>query len=173
MEAVSQPRYDAFRMYSGLPQRFNTFRANSSLPKNHPSYPNIKNSNIESFSLNNEKNLINNEPNIADSYRMYLDQDKQGLKSLLKEIKNKKDNINIENDFAHTNVMGSYNKRYLNGNTREYNDIWDLHPAGFKTENISSSIYFKNNDFVKRTESLLFSSSFLIFLSDTSRKLFL
>lgn len=137
---VSKPRYDAWRMYSGLPQKHGTFRIAETSPINHPSYSSKQLNNLEKFSLNNEKTLLRDLPNEMDMAHLFY-ADKQylvdalpALKENLEKIKSiKNKNIDYSNDFIRTNVMGGYNRRYFN-NKMEYNDIWDLDLKGKKVE---------------------------------------
>jgi hypothetical protein len=138
---VSTNRYDAWRLYSGLPQKYNTFRIAETAPINHPAYTPEQLKNLEIFSINNENRLLNDLPNIADLAPWFYYNPKyasvQDLK-LLKEEKKKIDALDNslqtkESDFTTTNIMGGYNQRFYN-NVMEYNDIWDLVPGNVKLE---------------------------------------
>jgi hypothetical protein len=137
---LSKPRYDAWRMYSGLPQKNNTFRLAETLPLNHPSYTQNQLNNIEFFSLNNEKSLLRDLPN-ENTYNPYdfsdnyLADNVKRLKQDLKDIASyKTKGIDFPvSDFNSTNVMGGYNRRFFD-NKMEYNDIWDLNLKGLKVD---------------------------------------
>lgn len=137
---VSKPRYDAWRMYSGLPQEYGTFRLAETSPINHPSYSAEQLDKLEKFSLNDERRLLRNLPNPMDNAHFsYQEKDdlieaipllKEELNQI-KDLKNK--GIDYSNDFNNTNVMGGYNRRFFN-DKMEYNDIWDLDLNGNKVE---------------------------------------
>jgi LysM repeat protein len=137
---VSKPRYDAFRMYSGMPQKNNTFRMAETVPIDHPSYSAEQLNNLEKFSLNQEKDLLSTLPSEFDLAYLKYGEPQDLVESLpmlktelqkIQDIKNK--GIDIGNDFRQTNVMGGYNRRYFD-NKMEYNDIWDLDLKGTKVE---------------------------------------
>jgi hypothetical protein len=137
---LSRPRYDAWRLYSGLPQKHGTFRIAETFPKNHPSYTNDQLKNIELFSLNDEKTLLRDLPNEFDYFRYHIDDDAllkhtDFLKKQLDNITNlKKEGIMFSpSDFNTTNVMGGHNIRFFD-NKMEYNDIWDLNLKGIPVE---------------------------------------
>ena len=119
---LSKPRYDAWRMYSGLPQEYGTFRLAETSPLNHSSYP--------KGSLDNTEH---------DLFRFEIDN--ESLVDNLEDLKNLQFDLNKLNnstkqyvsDFGTTNVMGGHNKRFFNG-LMEYNDIWDLNPGNLKVE---------------------------------------
>lgn len=137
---LSKPRYDAWRLYSGLPQKHGTFRIAETSPINHPSYTQNQLNNLEKFSLNEEKRLLSSLPNDYDYFRyVYNDEDLltnvNYLKEQLKDI-NSLQNKGIDfpqSDFTTTNVMGGHNRRFFD-NKMEYNDIWDLNLNGLKVE---------------------------------------
>lgn len=136
---LSRPRYDAWRMYSGLPQKHGTFRLAETSPLNHPSYPKGSLDNTEIFSLNSERRLLHDLPNKDDFSRYYYNED--DLVDDLNYLKASQANLDKLNnstqiypsDFGTTNVMGGHNKRFFN-NIMEYNDIWDLKPGNLKVE---------------------------------------
>lgn len=137
---LSKPRYDAWRMYSGLPQRHGTFRIAETTPINHPSYTQNQLNNLEKFSLNDEKRLLSQLPNEYDYFRfVYNDEDLLNnvnyLKEQLKDINTlQQKGIDFpQSDFTTTNVMGGYNRRFFN-NKMEYNDTWDLDLNGLKVD---------------------------------------
>lgn len=137
---LSKPRYDAWRLYSGLPQKHGTFRIAETSPINHPSYTQNQLNNLEKFSLNEEKRLLSSLPNDYDYFRyVYNDEDLltnvNYLKEQLKDI-NSLQNKGIDfpqSDFTTTNVMGGHNRRFFD-NKMEYNDIWDLNLNGLNVE---------------------------------------
>jgi hypothetical protein len=138
---VSKPRYDAWRMYSGLPQKNNTFRIAETTPIDHPSYFPEQLNNLEKFSLNNESKLLNSLPQKNDLAHLHYG-DPEDLVKALPDLKSELEKIqNIKNkgidtslsDFTQTNVMGGYNRRFFD-NKMEYNDIWDLDLKGNKVE---------------------------------------
>lgn len=137
---VSKPRYDAWRMYGGLPQEHGTFRLAETSPIDHPSYSAEQLSNLEKFSLNNERQLLNDLPSKHDTDLRYLKESDLAealpeLQTQLRKIQQLKDKgIDVANDFTRTNVMGGYNRRFFD-NKMEYNDIWDLDLNGTKVEN--------------------------------------
>lgn len=137
---LSKPRYDAWRMYSGLPQKYGTFRIAETSPINHPSYTQNQLNSLEKFSLNDEKRLLNVLPSEYDNLRfMYNNDDLLNnvnyLKEQLKDINNlQKKGIDFpQSDFTTTNVMGGHNRRFFD-NKMEYNDIWDLDLNGLKVD---------------------------------------
>jgi len=137
---LSKPRYDAWRMYSGLPQKNNTFRIAETTPINHPSYSAEQLANLEKFSLNDEEKLLNSLPkeydftHLAHGEKQDLVDALPDLRAKLQEIQDlKAKGIDIGNDYMSTNVMGGYNRRYFN-NKMEYNDIWDLDLGGTKVD---------------------------------------
>ena len=147
--ALSQPRYDAWRLYSGLPQKNKTFRVADTSPINHPSYTPKELDELEKFSLNAEHNLKNDLPSEFGAHKMGLDienlkvsardNDKKKLfagylvdesqRQLRKLNLMKSGRIDVTSDFNQTNIMGGYNRRYFD-NKIEYNDIWDLNLKG-------------------------------------------
>ena len=137
---LAKPRYDAWRMYSGLPQKHGTFRMAETSPINHPSYTQNELSNLEKFSLNDERRLLTTLPNEYDNLRfMYDDED---LLNNVNYLKDELKNINTlqqkgidfpQSDFTTTNVMGGHNRRFFD-NKMEYNDVWDLDLNGLKVE---------------------------------------
>lgn len=137
---LSKSRYDAWRMYSGLPQKNNTFRIAETAPINHPSYNKTDLNTIEKFSLNNEKNLLRDLPGEYDNIGLLYNDERlvdniDYLKEQL-EIINKVEKKGIDfprSDFNTTNVMGGYNRRFFD-NKMEYNDIWDLDLNGLKVD---------------------------------------
>lgn len=138
---LSKPRYDAWKLYSGMPQKHNTFRIAETSPVNHPSYTQKQLNELEKFSLNNEANLLMDLPNEFNYYKYEL----MGNNSLLDNVtrlQTELQNINDlqkrgidfpASDFGATNVMGGYNRRFFD-NKMEYNDIWDLDLNGLKVE---------------------------------------
>lgn len=138
---LAKPRYDAWRMYSGLPQKHGTFRMAETSPINHPSYTQNELSNLEKFSLNDERRLLTTLPNEYDNLRfMYNDED---LLNNVNYLKDELKNINTlqqkgidfpRSDFTTTNVMGGHNRRFFD-NKMEYNDVWDLDFNGIKVDN--------------------------------------
>ena len=137
---VSKPRYDAFRLYAGLPQKNNTFRIAETVPINHPSYSAKQLNNLEKFSLNEDKKLLRSLPNEMDNAHLFYGEQEDLIKAVpslkkelerIKDIKNK--GIDYAGDFNDTGVMGGYNRRYFD-NKMEYNDIWDLDLNGLKVE---------------------------------------
>ena len=137
---VSKPRYDAWRMYSGLPQKNNTFRIAETVPINHPSYTVEQLNNLEKFSLNDEDKLLKSLPRNIDFADLYY-RDPEELVDALPSLKSRLQNIqdiknkgmDVGNDFMQTNLMGGYNRRYFD-NMMDYNDIWDLDLKGTKVE---------------------------------------
>lgn len=137
---VSKPRYDAWRMYSGLPQENNTFRMAETSPINHPSYSTEQLNNLEKFSLNDEDKLLRDLPQNTDLAHLEYGEPEDlidalpNLQTKLQEIQNiKNKGIDTANDFLETNIMGGYNRRFFD-NKMEYNDIWDLDLKGNKVE---------------------------------------
>jgi len=137
---LSKPRYDAWRMYSGLPQKYGTFRMAETSPINHPSYTQNQLNNLEKFSLNEEKRLLSTLPSEYDYVRyVYNNEDLLDnvsyLKDQLKDINNlQKKGIDFpQSDFTTTNVMGGHNRRFFD-NKMEYNDVWDLDLNGLKVD---------------------------------------
>lgn len=137
---VSKPRYDAWKLYSGMPQKHNTFRIAETSPLNHPSYTQKQLDDLEKFSLNDEKSLLMDLPSQYDYYKYEINpnsllDDIPRLQTKLEEIKSlQKRGIDFPvSDFATTNVMGGYNRRFFD-NKMEYNDIWDLDLNGLKVE---------------------------------------
>jgi hypothetical protein len=133
---IAKPRYDAWRMYSGLPQEYGTFRLAETSPINHPSYSTEQLSGLEKFSLNDERKLLRDLPSEYDADLGYLENSE--LVEALPELKNKLKEIqelkakginNAPSDFTSTGVMGGYNRRFFD-NKMEYNDIWDLNLNG-------------------------------------------
>ena len=136
---LSKPRYDAWRMYSGLPQEYGTFRLAETSPLNHSSYPKESLNNIEIFSLNDERRLLNDVPNKNDLSRYhYSNEDLVDDLDYLKRSHSDLDKLNnstkiYATDFGTTNVMGGHNRRFFD-NKMEYNDIWDLNPGNLKVD---------------------------------------
>jgi hypothetical protein len=137
---VSKPRYDAWRMYSGLPQEYGTFRLAETSPINHPNYSAEQLGKLEKFSLNGERRLLGNLPNPMDNAHLWYQGKDDLIEAIpllkeelnkIKDLKNK--SIDYSNDFNNTNVMGGYNRRFFN-DKMEYNDIWDLDLNGNKVE---------------------------------------
>jgi len=140
-DKLSKPRYDAWKLYSGMPQKHNTFRIAETSPVNHPSYTQKQLNELEKFSLNNEKNLLMDLPNEFDHYH-YEFMDNNSLLDNVTKLQTELQDINdlqkrgIDfpvSDFGATNVMGGYNRRFFD-NKMEYNDIWDLDLGGLKVE---------------------------------------
>lgn len=138
---ISNSRYDAWKLYSGMPQKHNTFRIAETSPVNHPSYTQKQLNELEKFSLNNEADLLMNLPNEFNYYKYEL-MDNNSLLDNVTKLQTKLQDINdlqkkgIDfpvSDFGATNVMGGYNRRFFN-NKMEYNDIWDLDLNGLKVE---------------------------------------
>lgn len=139
-ELLAKPRYDAWRLYSGLPQKNGTFRIADTSPINHPSYTSKQLSNLEKFSLNGEKDLTLNLPDVNDMRHLEsyppeeLADSLLYLESSLSKLNEKKNSgIDIDNDYFTTNVMGGFNRRFFD-NKMQYNDIWDLDLNGTKVE---------------------------------------
>jgi hypothetical protein len=137
---ISKSRYDAWRMYSGLPQKYGTFRIAETSPVNHPSYTQNQLNKLEKFSLNDERMLLNDLPQEYDNAKFfYNDKDLLNNTDVLKyrlKLINDLENKNIhfpQSDFNTTNVMGGYNRRFFD-NKVEYNDIWDLDLNGIKVD---------------------------------------
>lgn len=137
---IAKPRYDAWRMYSGLPQEYGTFRLAETSPINHPSYSAEQLSKLEKFSLNDEKKLLRDLPSEYDADLSYLENSE--LVEALPELKNKLKEIqelkakgigNAQSDFTSTGVMGGYNRRFFD-NKMEYNDVWDLNLKGIPVD---------------------------------------
>ncbi len=138
---LSKPRYDAWKLYSGMPQKHNTFRIAETFPVNHPSYTQKQLNELEKFSLNNEANLLMDLPNEFNYYKYEL-MDNNSLLDNVTKLQTELQDINdlqkrgIDfpvSDFGATNVMGGYNRRFFD-NKMEYNDIWDLDLKGLKVE---------------------------------------
>lgn len=138
---ISNSRYDAWKLYSGMPQKHNTFRIAETSPVNHPSYTQKQLNELEKFSLNNEADLLMNLPNEFNYYKYEL-MDNNSLLDNVTKLQTELQDINdlqkkgIDfpvSDFGATNVMGGYNRRFFN-NKMEYNDIWDLDLNGLKVE---------------------------------------
>jgi hypothetical protein len=136
---LSKPRYDAWRMYSGLPQEYGTFRLAETSPLNHSSYPKGSLDNTEIFSLNDERRLLNDVPNKDDLLRYrYSEEDLVDDLDYLKGTQSDLDQLNnstkiYATDFGTTNLMGGHNRRFFD-NVMEYNDIWDLNPGNLKVD---------------------------------------
>lgn len=138
---ISTNRYDAWRLYSGLPQKHNTFRIAETAPVNHPSYTPKQLKDLEIFSINSEKRLLDELPNVQDLHRYSYYDPKYSSASDLDFLKNTKQNVDALNnslqiklsDFNTTNIMGGHNLRFHDG-LMEYNDIWDLSPNNIKLE---------------------------------------
>jgi len=138
---LSKPRYDAWRMYSGMPQKNNTFRMAETTPLNHPSYSAEELNNLEKFSLNNDEMLLNSLPSEMDLVHLKYGDPEDIVKAVpdlkaelqkIQDIKNKGIEF-VPSDFTQTNVMGGYNRRFFD-NKMEYNDVWDLNLKGTKVE---------------------------------------
>lgn len=138
---ISNSRYDAWKLYSGMPQKHNTFRIAETSPVNHPSYTQKQLNELEKFSLNNEESLLMDLPNEFDYYKYEL-MDNNSLLDDVTRLQTELQDINdlqkrgIDfpvSDFGATNVMGGYNRRFFD-NKMEYNDIWDLDLNGLKVE---------------------------------------
>lgn len=138
---LSKPRYDAWRMYSGMPQKNNTFRMAETTPLNHPSYSAEELNNLEKFSLNNDEMLLNSLPSEMDLVHLKYGDPEDIVKAVpdlkaelqkIQDIKNKGIEF-VPSDFTQTNVMGGYNRRFFD-NKMEYNDVWDLDLKGTKVE---------------------------------------
>lgn len=138
---ISNSRYDAWKLYSGMPQKHNTFRIAETSPVNHPSYTQKQLNELEKFSLNNEADLLMDLPNEFNYYKYEL-MDNNSLLDNVTKLQTELQDINdlqkkgIDfpvSDFGATNVMGGYNRRFFN-NKMEYNDIWDLDLNGLKVE---------------------------------------
>ena len=137
---LSKPRYDSWRLYSGMPQKYNTFRIAETSPLNHPSYTQEQLNNLEKFSLNGENALLVNLPSEYDYLRYdWSDEDLLNNIDHLKKELNSINNLQQKeidfpgSDFYSTNVMGGYNRRFFD-NKMEYNDIWDLDLGGLKVD---------------------------------------
>ena len=110
---ISSSRYDAWRMYSGMPQKNNTFRIAETSPVNHPSYTQKQLNELEKFSLNNEESLLMDLPNEFDYYKYELMDntslldDVTRLQTDLQDINDlQKRGIDFPvSDFGATNVM--------------------------------------------------------------------
>ena len=138
---ISNSRYDAWKLYSGMPQKHNTFRIAETSPVNHPSYTQKQLNELEKFSLNNEESLLMDLPNEFDYYKYEL-MDNNSLLDDVTRLQTELKNINTlqqkgidfpQSDFTTTNVMGGHNRRFFD-NKMEYNDIWDLDLNGLKVE---------------------------------------
>ena len=140
-DKLSKPRYDAWKLYSGMPQKHNTFRIAETSPVNHPSYTQKQLNELEKFSLNNEADLLMDLPNEFYYYKYELMNNDvlldnvTRLQTELQDINDlQKKGIDFPvSDFGATNVMGGYNRRFFD-NKMEYNDIWDLDLNGLKVE---------------------------------------
>jgi len=137
---LSKPRYDSWRLYSGMPQKYNTFRIAETSPLNHPSYTQEQLNNLEKFSLNGENALLMNLSSEYDYLR--YDWSDEDLLNNIDHLKKELNSINnlqqkeidfSDSDFYSTNVMGGYNRRFFD-NKMEYNDIWDLDLGGLKVD---------------------------------------
>jgi len=106
-------REDAWSLYLGKPQKYNTFRMAETAPANHPSYSPGSLKNMDIYSVNYENELI---PNVKSS---------TNPKIIDKKIDPLLNKVTIDRE---GNVMGGYNRR-LSGSGLEYNDIWDLDPT--------------------------------------------
>jgi hypothetical protein len=138
-DVISKPRQDAWNLYSGIPQKNNTFRVAGSAPKNHPLYNKGELNNREIFSINREKQLLKELPDKRlPGMDMIMKDQNRTMPHYLKDIKQlediKKKGIDSSVDFNTTNIMGNYNRRFYKGKM-EYNDIWDLNLNGRKVEN--------------------------------------
>lgn len=143
MEGFSgmKARQDAWNVYLGKPQEYNTFRVAETSPINKV-YPNLKNTSI--FSLNEEAAL---NPNI--DYKKYTEKINSGIskpnKEILKKYKTQAENLLKEKTVYDTDtqvgVMGGYNKNWKDG-LLQYNDMWDLNPK------------YKLNNLVNKSEKL-------------------
>ena len=138
---ISNSRYDAWKLYSGMPQKHNTFRIAETSPVNHPSYTQKQLNELEKFSLNNEESLLMDLPNEFDYYKYEL-MDNNSLLDDVTRLQTELKNINTlqqkgidfpQSDFTTTNVMGGHNRRFFD-NKMEYNDIWDLDLNWLKVE---------------------------------------
>jgi len=145
IQSVTKPRYDAWRMYSGMPQEFGTFRVAETLPVNHPSYSSKQLANLERFSINDELELLK-DSQLPSLQQLRLDYELgqisperlmnsagyfKDIPKRLNDFKSK--GIRVSNDVSQTNIMGGHNQRFFD-DVLEYNDIWDLHPGGFHLE---------------------------------------
>jgi len=145
----SEKRLDAWKLYSGMPQKSNTFKIAETFPVNHPSYSNRQLANVERFSLNNDQLLSpdykftsgrdiddllkapdKHIPALRKIYKTFKGRDKA---KYFEDLKSPSGKIFTDRDVA-LGVMGGYNQRFFN-DIMEYNDIWDLHPGGFPVEN--------------------------------------
>jgi hypothetical protein len=114
---ISPERSDAWRLYLGKPQQYNTFRIAETAPLNHPSYTPNQLANMDIYSINSEYGKVGIKPNTEFPELMSPLRIEDNMELLRNKI-----NIDRGNE-----IMGGYNKR-LNQHGLEYNDIWDLQP---------------------------------------------
>jgi len=118
-ELRNPAREDAWSLYLGKPQKYNTFRIAETAPINHPSYSPGSLKNMDIYSVNYENELIpkvgQTNPNIGTSTNPHIVEKK--IEPLLKQI-----TLDREG-----NVMGGYNRR-LSSSGLQYNDVWNLEP---------------------------------------------
>lgn len=118
-ETRNPSREDAWSLYLGRPQRYNTFRMAETAPVNHPSYPSGSLKDMDIYSVNYEDELIpkvgQTSPNVGTSTNAYIIEKK--IEPLIR-------NITLDRE---GNVMGGYNRR-LSSSGLEYNDVWNLEP---------------------------------------------
>lgn len=146
-------RLDAWKLYSGMPQRKNTFKIADTSPIDHPSYTQKQLRNLEKFALTGDRNYlyldlptVNTDFDFIYDYADHhlLDFAEEALPkwknqvSLLEDLRDAKIN-NFYDDSA--GVMGGYNVRFFD-DLMEYNDIWDLHPSGIQIEDWFGKPFF-------------------------------
>jgi hypothetical protein len=116
---VGDERSDAWRLYLGKPQEYNTFRIAETAPVNHPSYSPEQLANMDIYSINSKYAKQNITPDINLFPEVTSPREiEEGMDLLRNKI-----NIDKGNE-----IMGGYNRR-LNQYGLEYNDIWDLQPS--------------------------------------------
>ena len=126
-------REDAWSLYLGKPQKYNTFRMAETAPINHPAYTPKQLSKMDIYSINatgiddggRYSNLEGIGPRVISDKTIGHAED---IASILE--KNSEMLTNPISHDHHFPVMGGYNKR-LNQYGLEYNDIWDLEPKLF------------------------------------------
>ena len=126
-------REDAWNLYLGKPQTFNTFRMAETAPVNHPAYTPKQLSKMDIYSIN-DKFLYNDDTysNLEGIGPRAIDETTMGNpESIISRLE--KNSQMVTNPISYDYnlpVMGGYNKR-LNQYGLEYNDIWDLEPQLF------------------------------------------
>ena len=114
---IRPERSDAWRLYLGKPQEYNTFKIAETAPVNHSSYSPEQLANMDIYSINSEYAKLGIKPNTAFPELISPSRIEDNMDLLRKKISIDKGN----------EIMGGYNKR-LNQYGLEYNDKWDLQP---------------------------------------------